>query len=95
MPAPLFSDLMSESVITITVKLFAAYQEAYGVSELVLNFPPQTPVIDVLDHLIAQHPELKQWRNLTRFGINLQFVEAETLLQEGDEVVLIPPVSGG
>jgi molybdopterin synthase sulfur carrier subunit len=95
MPAPLFSDLMSESVITITVKLFAAYQEAYGVSELVLNFPPQTPVINVLDHLIAQHPELKQWRNLTRFGINLQFVEAETLLQEGDEVVLIPPVSGG
>jgi molybdopterin synthase sulfur carrier subunit len=95
MPAPLFSDLMSESVITITVKLFAAYQEAYGVSELVLNFPPQTPVIDVLDHLIAQHPELKQWRNLTRFGINLQFVEAETCLQEGDEVVLIPPVSGG
>jgi molybdopterin synthase sulfur carrier subunit len=95
MPAPLFSDLMSEFVITITVKLFAAYQEAYGVSELVLNFPPQTPVIDVLDHLIAQHPELKQWRNLTRFGINLQFVEAETLLQEGDEVVLIPPVSGG
>jgi molybdopterin synthase sulfur carrier subunit len=95
MPAPLFSDLMSESVITITVKLFAAYQEAYGVSELVLNFPPQTPVIEVLDHLIAQHQELKQWRNLTRFGINLQFVEAETLLQEGDEVVLIPPVSGG
>ncbi|MBW4574545.1 MAG: MoaD/ThiS family protein [Aphanothece sp. CMT-3BRIN-NPC111] len=86
---------MSEPSITITVKLFAAYQEAYKASELVLEFPPGTPVTAVLDHLIAQHPELDSWRNLTRFGINLQFVESDTLLQDGDEVVLIPPVSGG
>jgi len=86
---------MSESAITIIVKLFAAYQETYGVSELVLNFPPNTPVVAVLDHLISEHPELNQWRNVTRFGINLQFVEPDALLQEGDEVVLIPPVSGG
>lgn len=86
---------MSEPLITITVKLFAAYQEAYKVSELVLEFPPGTPVTAVLDNLIAQHPELDSWRNLTRFGVNLQFVESDTLLQDGDEVVLIPPVSGG
>lgn len=86
---------MSESSVTVTVKLFAAYQEAFGVPELVLEFPPQTPVSGVLDTLIAEHPELEQWRHLTRFGINLQFVELDTLLQDGDEVVLIPPVSGG
>jgi len=67
--------------------------EAYKVPEL-LNFP-ETPVAAVLENLIAQHPELNQWRNLTRFGVNLQFVEPDTLLKDGDEVVLIPPVSGG
>lgn len=86
---------MPEPLITVTVKLFAAYQEAYGVSELMLELPPKTTVAAVLDLLINQHPELKQWRNLTRFGVNLQFVEPETALQKGDEVVLIPPVSGG
>lgn len=86
---------MSEPLITVTVKLFAAYQEAYGVSELMLELPPKTTVAAVLDLLINQHPELKQWRNLTRFGVNLQFVEPDTTLQKGDEVVLIPPVSGG
>ncbi|MEO0014768.1 MAG: hypothetical protein RLZZ535_3157, partial [Cyanobacteriota bacterium] len=35
------------------------------------------------------------WRDVTRFGINLQFVESATALQDGDEIVLIPPVSGG
>ncbi len=86
---------MSESAIIVTVKLFAAYQEAYGVPELILEFPPKTPVIAVLERLISEHSELNQWRDLTRFGLNLEFVEPDTLLQDGDEVVLIPPVSGG
>jgi sulfur-carrier protein len=81
--------------IKITVKLFAAYQEAYGVPELSLELPAGTPVSAVCDRLISEHPELEQWRPLTRFGINLQFVDSSTVLQEGDEVVLIPPVSGG
>ncbi len=86
---------MSDSSITITVKLFAAYQEAYGLPELTLNLPTQTSVGEVLDRLIAEKPQLEQWRTITRFGVNLQFVERNTPLQDGDEVVLIPPVSGG
>jgi len=86
---------MSKSAITITVKLFAAYQDAFGIPELVLELPEGTPVKAVCDRLIAEHPELAKWRDITRFGINLIFVEPDTLLQNGDEVVLIPPVSGG
>ncbi|MBF2036694.1 MAG: MoaD/ThiS family protein [Leptolyngbyaceae cyanobacterium T60_A2020_046] len=83
------------SNVTVTVKLFAAYQDAYGRPELTLTFPTGTTVAAVCDRLIADHPELAQWREVTRFGVNFQFVEAETLLSPGDEVVLIPPVSGG
>jgi molybdopterin synthase sulfur carrier subunit len=86
---------MPQSAITVKVKLFAIYQEAYGVSELVLEFPPHTTVAAVGDRLISEHPELAQWLSITRFGINFSFVEPDTLLQDGDEVVLIPPVSGG
>ena len=86
---------MSESKITVTIKLFAAYQETYGVPALKLEFPSHTPVKEVLEYLLAEKPELEKWRNLTRYGVNLQFVDPETILQTGDEVVLIPPVSGG
>lgn len=82
-------------MITVTIKLFAAYQEAYGVSELLWDLPLGTSVTAVCDRLISEHPELAQWRDITRFGVNLQFVEPDTILQNGDEVVLIPPVSGG
>ncbi|GAB4324097.1 MAG: MoaD/ThiS family protein [Leptolyngbyaceae cyanobacterium] len=81
--------------ISITVKLFAAYQEAYGVPELRLQLPSGITVIDLRDRLIREHPELAEWREVTRYGVNLQFVEPQTVLQDGDEVVLIPPVSGG
>lgn len=86
---------MSNSSITVTVKLLAAFGEAYGVSELTLELPPETPVVRVLESSIAQYPQLEQWRSRTRFGLNLEFVSPDTILQDGDEVVLIPPVSGG
>lgn len=81
--------------ISIKVKLFAVYQETFEKEELILNFPPETPMVKVLDRLIEEKPELEKWREITRLGINLQFVEPNTILQDGDEVVLIPPVSGG
>lgn len=86
---------MSNSPIKVTVKLFAAFQEAYGVPELVLEFPAPIPVASIFQFCVDQHPELEQWRNVTQFGVNLEFVTPDTLLKDGDEVVLIPPVSGG
>jgi len=86
---------MMSTPITVTIKLFAAYQEAYGVEEIQKQFPPATPVHAVLDRILKEHPQLEQWREVTRFGVNLDFVPPETPLNDGDEVVLIPPVSGG
>ncbi|MEM8719935.1 MAG: MoaD/ThiS family protein [Cyanobacteria bacterium P01_G01_bin.39] len=86
---------MTPEKITVKVKLFAIYQEAFETSELDLVLPKPTTVGNVLESLIEQKPHLQQWRDVTRFGINLQFVESDTLLQDGDEIVLIPPVSGG
>ena len=81
--------------ITVVVKLFAVYQEVLGLEEIQLSLPNHTPVAEVLEQLLQTHPELKPWQTLTRFGVNLQLVSPETLLRDGDEVVLIPPVSGG
>ncbi|WP_198648626.1 MoaD/ThiS family protein [Cyanothece sp. BG0011] len=86
---------MAQSSITVTIKLFAIYQEVYGVSELIREFPPETTVREVLSKIIEEHPELKKWQKITRFSVNFKFVEPDTKLKEGDELVFIPPVSGG
>ena len=79
----------------VTVKLFAAYQEVIGREEQILEVATGTTALDVCRQLIAQYPQLTEWESQTRFGINLDFVTPETELHPGDELVLIPPVSGG
>jgi len=87
--------MSTTSAIKVTVKLFAAYQEVVGSSELTLEFPAGSTAKQVGEYFWTQYPELDTLQSVTHFGINLDFVPADTLLQAGDEVVLIPPVSGG
>ncbi len=81
--------------MTITLKLFAAYREAFGQDVCIWSITPGATVASVLAEVIAQHPELARWAAVTRFAVNQEFVLATKLLQAGDELVFIPPVSGG
>ena len=83
------------STIQVTLKLFSVYQDAYGQPDQIVECPLGSTVGTLCDRLIADHPSLAKWRSVTRFGVNLDFVPEETVLRDGDEVVLIPPVSGG
>lgn len=85
---------MSNS-INVTVKLFAIYQEVIQAPEIQLKLPTNTTVAAVLDRLLEQYPSLQKWRDITQFGVNLEQANADRVLEDGDEVVLIPPVSGG
>jgi sulfur-carrier protein len=81
--------------IQVTVKLFAIYQEVLKTPEIQLELPDNSSVSSLLDHLITQYPMLHTWRSITQFGVNLEQVPPDRILEDGDEVVLIPPVSGG
>ncbi|NJN73882.1 MAG: MoaD/ThiS family protein [Limnothrix sp. RL_2_0] len=83
------------SEISVTVKLFAIYQETYQAEQLTWQMPTGAIANDVLERIFSEHPHLANWRDVTRLGVNLEFVEPDTPLKSGDEVVLIPPVSGG
>lgn len=81
--------------ITVNVKLFAAYQDAYGTPELSLDLPQGATVEQVCDRILRDRPQLAPLKSITQFGVNLEFVSPDTIVKNGDEIVLIPPVSGG
>ena len=79
----------------IQVKYFAFFRERLGRSSDQIVLPESATVSDLLDYLHTNWPQLANGLKSSQVSVNLEFVRPETRLSEGDEVALIPPVSGG
>ena len=85
---------MSETIL-VTLRLFAVFREALGTSTLTQEVPTGTTVEQLLSQLVAEYPALAGAEAAVSFSVNRTYATAETVLQAGDEVAFIPPVSGG
>ena len=79
----------------ITVKLFAQLRDTAGVSELSISPTAGATVSDALELVFAAHPALRPPAARAAVAVNLAYATRDTVLQDGDELALIPPVSGG
>jgi len=79
----------------VKVKFFALYREIVGLRETQADLPAGSTALDVWESFAREHSQLAPSLAHTRFAVNGQYVEPRTPLKEGDEVVFIPPVSGG
>jgi molybdopterin synthase catalytic subunit len=60
-----------------------------------LDVPVGSTVADVLTHLEGSYPRMKDYRPVVLTAINEEYVERGTRIEDGDEVAIFPPVSGG
>jgi molybdopterin synthase catalytic subunit/molybdopterin converting factor small subunit len=81
--------------VTITVRAFASYREAIGAARLAVEVAPGATAREVWDLLRGRYPALDRLPAPVAFAVNDAYVPGETALSERDELVLIPPVSGG
>lgn len=81
--------------IQIRMRYFASLREITGLNEEMLNVPEGTNATDIRALLLERHPRLEKTLARAICAINHQYVSPETPLNEGDEVVFIPPVGGG
>ncbi|PON16253.1 molybdopterin converting factor subunit 1 [Candidatus Entotheonella serta] len=79
----------------IHVKLFALLREIAGTDSVTLDVPEASNAGQALDKLIQQHPALQPYLDKVRLALKMDFVDMTASLEEGDELHLIPPVSGG
>jgi molybdopterin synthase catalytic subunit len=78
----------------VHVRLFASYREAAGVGHLELDLAPGARVKDAIAEIARRHPLITEGRSVV-IAKNREYVTADEPLADGDEVALIPPVSGG
>lgn len=79
----------------VTVLYFASCRDIAGTSDETLELEEGSKARDLLDALIRAHPGLKGIEPNLAISVNQEYSDREAPLSDGDEVALIPPVSGG
>jgi len=79
----------------IKVRFFARYRDLVGNPETHLQVQPGTTVSTLKSQIEKQFPQLKTYAANLLVAINGEFVDNDLILKEGDEIALLPPLSGG
>ena len=82
-------------MIRVNVRLFAAAREIVGRGETVMFLPAGSTPLTVLQSLFEEYPLLREWNRHLRVAVNCDYVALSSILNENDELAIIPPVSGG
>jgi MoaE-MoaD fusion protein len=79
----------------IRVKLFASARERAGNAEALLELQDGADVAAAAEALVRQVPALGGCLERVAYAVNRKYAAAATRLKDGDELAVIPPVSGG
>ena len=82
-------------MVHVRARLFAMQRELAGTRQVELDLPPGSTIEDAWSALVERFPVLAPGRAAVRFARNADYASVDTVLADGDEVAMIPPVSGG
>jgi len=77
----------------INILPFGALTDVLTPAGFALEKDTISSVAQLHDYLLATYPAMAGQK--FRYAVNQELVDAEHLLQDGDEVALLPPFSGG
>ncbi|MEX2212944.1 MAG: molybdopterin converting factor subunit 1 [Phycisphaeraceae bacterium] len=81
--------------MTVRVLIFGILVDKLGQRELAISLPDAATAGDLLSMLAADCPVVAAMRDRIAVAVNMEYAARARVLSEGDEVALIPPVSGG
>ncbi|MBI2689536.1 MAG: molybdopterin converting factor subunit 1 [Acidobacteria bacterium] len=79
----------------IRVLFFGVLRDFTGQRECELDLPDGITAAGLFDYFAAQFPALEAARRSVTVARNQEFADPGVLLADGDEIALLPPVSGG
>jgi molybdopterin synthase catalytic subunit len=79
----------------VNVKFFATYREVVGQSLVGMEVEEGLTLGQLLANIYEEHPRLKKWAESIVCSVNKKYADEDAVLKDGDEVALLPPVSGG
>lgn len=90
--------LSSASMTTpghVRLVAFAAARDLLGVARAELPLAVSCTAVELWAELVRHYPVLSPYRGTIRLAVNGRWAEDDATVRVGDEVALLPPVSGG
>ncbi|MDH7604382.1 MAG: MoaD/ThiS family protein [Melioribacter sp.] len=78
----------------VTIKIFANLKD-YLPEEFQLIIDEDSSIEQLRNLLINKQPQIKNILDNSRFAINEEFVDDNTIIKKNNTIYIIPPVSGG
>jgi len=85
----------ASSEMKIKLLLFSSAADLAGFREREIERDDLKVAGSILAYLTSLNTEFDKWAPYLRVAVNSSYVEANHQLSDGDEVAVIPPVSGG
>jgi len=79
----------------VKVLFFGQLKEIVGQGEQLLELPAGACLSDLITHYRRRYPRLEDFLSSLAISLNQEYAQLSAQLQPGDEVALLPPVSGG
>ena len=79
----------------VKVKFFAVFHEMFSRREENMELPESSTVMDILKRIESEKPEFAEYYNIMQIAVNWEYAAKNTPIKNGDEIALIPPVTGG
>ena len=84
--------------ITLKVKSFAILREIIGKEQITLQLPRKdegTTVADLRIRILEIYPEISAQKIPVGIAVNAKMVHDKSIINDFDEIALLPPISGG
>jgi molybdopterin converting factor subunit 1 len=81
--------------VRISILYFATVKDATGIGMESIDLSNDTSIREMLSKISIIYPKLNHILNNIQIAVNYRIVDLNTVLKEGDEVALLPPISGG
>jgi molybdopterin synthase catalytic subunit len=79
----------------VRVIYFGMLKDAVGRQLDDVSLPERSTLADLVQDRIGHTPVIDNFRTVLAFSVNQDYAQLSTVLKDGDEIAMLPPVSGG
>lgn len=87
--------MISKQTISVRVLFFGAARDATGADEADLMLNPPHDSAHAFEQLLNAYPGLRRFGKSLLFAVNQEYARPDKEINDGDELAVFPPVSGG